>query len=216
MSVSLAVSPTRRGGSHACGRRVGRCAGRQRSVGVGLPPFRAMLCALVGHISTRDGNQPFINPTSFWYNEDSHEIYFHSNAHGRMRFNADNNPEACFECFSSGRLLPSNLALEVSFQYKCVIAFGEIRVIEKMNEKRNVLNGLLQKYFGEMKPGKDYRPITDDELKQTSVYGIKIDSWSGKRNWRKNNCIACRGSISFILYGIGKKRVRRCYYEFKI
>ena len=137
----------------------------------------------VGHISTRDGNQPFINPTSFWYNTDSHEIYFHSKAHGRMRFNADNNPEACFECFSSGRLLPSNLALEVSFQYKCVIAFGEIRVIEKMNEKRNVLNGLLQKYFGEMKSGKDYRSITDDELKQTSVYGIKIDSWSGKRNW---------------------------------
>ena len=88
----------------------------------------------VGHISTRDGNQPFINPTSFWYSTDSHEIYIHSNAHGRMRFNADNNPEACFECFRSGRLLPSNLALEVSFQYKCVIAFGKIHVIEKMNE----------------------------------------------------------------------------------
>ena len=47
----------------------------------------------VGHISTRDGNQPFINPTSFWYNKEDHEIYFHSNAVGRMRFNAENNPE---------------------------------------------------------------------------------------------------------------------------
>ena len=137
----------------------------------------------VGHISTRDGNQPFINPTSFWYSTDSHKIYFHSNAHGRMRFNADNNPEACFECLRSGLLLPSNLALEVSFQYECVIAFGKIRIIGKMNEKRNVLNGLLQKYFGKMESGKDYRPITNEELKQTSVYGIKIDSWSGKRNW---------------------------------
>ena len=137
----------------------------------------------VGHISTRDRNQPFINPTSFWYSTDSHKIYFHSNAHGRMRFNADNNPEACFECLRSGRLLPSNLALEVSFQYECVIAFGKIRVIGKMNEKRNVLIGLLQKYFCKMESGKDYRPITNEELKQTSVYGIKIDSWSGKRNW---------------------------------
>ena len=42
----------------------------------------------VGHISTRDGNQPFINPTSFWYSKEDHEIYFHSNAVGRMRFNA--------------------------------------------------------------------------------------------------------------------------------
>jgi len=52
-----------------------------------------------------------------------------------------------------------------------------------MDEKRDVLQGLLHKYFGEMQSGKDYRPITDQELKQTSVYGIKINSWSGKRNW---------------------------------
>ena len=137
----------------------------------------------VGHISTRDENRPFINPTSFLYDRDNHEIYFHSNAYGRMRFNADNNPEACFECFKSGRLLPSNLALEVSFQYECVIAYGKIRVINAMNEKRTMLNGLLKKYFGEMESRKDYRPITDNELKQTSVYAIKVESWSGKRNW---------------------------------
>ena len=139
----------------------------------------------VGHISTRDGNQPFINPTSFWYSIEDHEIYFHSNAVGRMRFNAENNPETCFECYSSGRLLPSNLALEVSFQYECVIAFGRIRVIKDIDEKRDVLNELLQKYFGEMRSGEDYRPITDNELKRTSVYGIKIESWSGIRNWEE-------------------------------
>ena len=139
----------------------------------------------VGHISTRDGNQPFINPTSFWYSKEDHEIYFHSNAVGRMRFNAENNPETCFECYRSGRLLPSNLALEVSFQYECVIAFGRIRVIKDIDEKRDVLNELLQKYFGEMRSGEDYRPITDNELKRTSVYGIKIESWSGIRNWQE-------------------------------
>ena len=139
----------------------------------------------VGHISTRDGNQPFINPTSFWYSKEDHVIYFHSNAVGRMRFNAENNPETCFECYRSGRLLPSNLALEVSFQYECVIAFGRIRVIKDIDEKRDVLNELLQKYFGEMRSGEDYRPITDNELKRTSVYGIKIESWSGIRNWEE-------------------------------
>ena len=139
----------------------------------------------VGHISTRDGNQPFINPTSFWYSKENHEIYFHSNAVGRMRFNAENNPETCFECYRSGRLLPSNLALEVSFQYECVIAFGRIRVIKDIDEKRDVLNELLQKYFGEMRSAEDYRPITNNELKRTSVYGIKIESWSGIRNWEE-------------------------------
>tara|TARA_B100000131_G_scaffold310509_1_gene342266 strand:+ start:1107 stop:1688 length:582 start_codon:yes stop_codon:yes gene_type:complete len=139
----------------------------------------------VGHISTQDLNQPFINPTSFFYDSNNHEIFFHSNAYGRMRFNAEKSPKVCFECFKSGRLLPSNLALEMSFQYECVMVFGKLRIVDSLQEKREVLNGLLKKYFNEMESGKDYRPITDGELKQTSVYGINIDSWSGKKNWEE-------------------------------
>ena len=139
----------------------------------------------VGHISTLNGEQPFINPSSFFYNKDKHEIYFHSNAYGRMRFNAERNPKVCFECSRSGRLLPSNLALEMSFQYECVIVYGHIRVIDSMIEKREVLNGLLHKYFNEMISGKDYRPITDEELKQTSVYGIVLIPGVGKKIGKK-------------------------------
>ena len=63
------------------------------------------------------------------------------------------------------------------------MAFGQVQVIKSLDEKSEKLNGLLQKYFGEMDSGTDYRPITDKELKQTSVYRIKIEHWSGKRNW---------------------------------
>ena len=42
----------------------------------------------VGHFVTMDKDQPFINPTSFWYSSKHHEIYFHSNAYGRMLYNA--------------------------------------------------------------------------------------------------------------------------------
>ena len=61
--------------------------------------------------------------------------------------------------------------------------FGSLIVIDQLDQKREILTGLLDKYFGQMKSGKDYRPITDNELKQTSVYKIKIDHWSGKNNW---------------------------------
>ena len=61
--------------------------------------------------------------------------------------------------------------------------FGTVHIIDDSNQKRGILNGLLKKYFGKMESGKDYRPITDKELKQTSVYIIKIDRWSGKDNW---------------------------------
>jgi nitroimidazol reductase NimA-like FMN-containing flavoprotein (pyridoxamine 5'-phosphate oxidase superfamily) len=41
----------------------------------------------------------------------------------------------------------------------------------------------MRKYFPNFTPGKEFRPITDAELARTSVYAIKIESWSGKKNW---------------------------------
>jgi len=141
--------------------------------------------SVIGHIATRWDEQPFITPSTFWYDEEGHEIFFHSNVVGRIRANSERHPEVCFETSEYGQFLPSNIALEFSMQYESVIVFGKLRVIEDEEEKRRGLYGLIEKYFPGMKPGEDYRPITDKELKQTSVYAIQIESWSGKRNWEE-------------------------------
>ena len=137
----------------------------------------------VGHVATRWDEQPFITPTTFWYDPGRHEIYFHSNIIGRVRANSERFPEVCFEASIAGKLLPSNVALEFSIQYESVVVFGKIRGSEDFEEKRRALYGLIKKYFPEMAAGEHYRPITDKELKRTSVYAIAIESWSGKRNW---------------------------------
>jgi nitroimidazol reductase NimA-like FMN-containing flavoprotein (pyridoxamine 5'-phosphate oxidase superfamily) len=139
--------------------------------------------ARIGHIATRWDEQPFINPTTFWYNAGQHEIIFHSNVVGRVRANSEHHEQVCFEASEFGRLLPSNVALEFSIQYESVIAFGRIRLLEDFAEKRQALYGLIGKYFPSMTAGQEYRPITDKELKRTSVYAIALESWSGKRNW---------------------------------
>ena len=139
--------------------------------------------AQIGRIATRWDDHQFITPTTFWYDPDRHEIYFHSNVVGRIRANADRHPRIAFETSESGRKLPSNIALEFSIQYRSVVAFGKVRIVEDADEQRRILNGLLQKYFGEMSAGEDYRPITDKELRHTSVYAISIKQWSGKENW---------------------------------
>jgi hypothetical protein len=36
-----------------------------------------------------------------------------------------------------------------------------------------------------MAAGREYREITDKELRSTSVYAIAIESWSGKENWKE-------------------------------
>jgi nitroimidazol reductase NimA-like FMN-containing flavoprotein (pyridoxamine 5'-phosphate oxidase superfamily) len=140
--------------------------------------------AQVGHIATHWDNQPFITPNLFWYDPDRRAIFFHTNIVGRLQANVARHPEACFEACNSGKLLPSNVAMEFGFQYESVVVFGKIHLVEDDAEKRRALDGLLRKYFPRMKSGKEYRPITDAEMKPTAVFAIEIESWSGKRNWK--------------------------------
>jgi uncharacterized protein len=137
----------------------------------------------VGNVATVWDRQPFINATTYWYDAEVNEILFHSNIVGRVRANAEHCDRVCFETSRYGRLLPSNIALEFSIQYESVVAFGAVRLLREDQAKHRALTGLIAKYFPGMQAGRDYRPLTDQELTRTTVYAIAIEQWSGKRNW---------------------------------
>lgn len=138
----------------------------------------------IAHIASSWDGQPFVTPTTFFYDQAGHRLIFHSNIAGRIRANIEHNPKVCVEVSEMGKVLPSNVALEFSLQYRSVMVFGTAYLIEDNEERISVLHQLIGKYFSEMKLGKDYRPVTEKELRQTSVYEIKIESWSGKENWK--------------------------------
>ncbi len=137
----------------------------------------------IGHIASSIDGQPFINPTMFWLDEANHQIVFHSNIAGRIRSNIESNPKVSLEASELGKFLPSNVALEFSLQFRSVVVYGTARVVTDPEEARRLLYGLLNKYFPQMTAGREYREITDKELRATSVYAIQIESWSGKENW---------------------------------
>ena len=139
--------------------------------------------ARIGHIASSIDGQPFLNPTTFWLDEANHQIVFHSNVTGRIRSNIESNPKVSLEVSELGRLLPSNVALEFSLQFRSVTVFGAARVVTDPAEARQLLYGLIGKYFPTMTAGREYREITDKELRATSIYAIQIESWSGKENW---------------------------------
>ena len=140
--------------------------------------------AKVGRIATSFDGQPFVNASMFWYDEKSNLIFFHSNSTGRMRANVEKNPKVCLEASEMGELLPSNVALEFSLQYRSALVFGTAEIVTDPKEARRALYGLIKKYFPTMTPGREFRPITDKELQATSVYAISIEAWSGKENWK--------------------------------
>jgi nitroimidazol reductase NimA-like FMN-containing flavoprotein (pyridoxamine 5'-phosphate oxidase superfamily) len=141
--------------------------------------------AQIGHIASSFNGQPFINPTTFWFDEENHQIAFHSNVAGRIRSTIESNPKVSLEASELGKLLPSNVALEFSLQFRSIVVFGSARVVNEPDEARRLLYGLIGKYFPTMTAGKEYREITDKELRATSIYAIQIESWSGKENWEE-------------------------------
>jgi hypothetical protein len=152
--------------------------------------IRALLHrAPVGYLATVHGDQPFINSNLFVYDEDAHVIFMHTARKGRTQANISENgteppaerPKVCFTVSEMGRLLPADVALEFSVEYKGVAVFGRGEVIADPNEAGAALQKLLNKYAPHLKPERDYRPVTAEELKRTAVFRITIEEWSGKK-----------------------------------
>ncbi|MGH9804786.1 MAG: pyridoxamine 5'-phosphate oxidase family protein [Candidatus Acidiferrales bacterium] len=137
--------------------------------------------APIGALATVAEGQPFINSNLFVYDEAAHAIYLHTARQGRTRANVEQEASVCFSVSQMGRLLPADTALEMSVEYAGVVAFGRGSVVSDTGEARRALQLLLDKYCPHLRPGRDYRPITDDELSRTSVFRIQITEWSGKK-----------------------------------
>lgn len=127
------------------------------------------------------GDQPSIHVSLFAYDEAAGAIYLHTAREGRTRAGIEANPRVCLCVHEMGRLLPARTALNMSVEYASVIVFGRAIVVSDEDEARRGLQRLLDKYFTHLEPGRDYRPITGDELTQTAVYRVDIEAWSGKR-----------------------------------
>lgn len=137
--------------------------------------------APMGAFATISGDQPFINSNIFVFDAAAHAIYFHTAKTGRTRSNVQENRQVCFSVSEMGRLLPAEEALHFSVEYRGVVVFGNLQIIDDESEAANALQLLLDKYFPHLKPGTDYRPVVAEELKRTTVYRLDIREWSGKQ-----------------------------------
>lgn len=135
-----------------------------------------------GVVATECDGQPFLNPLIFAYDEASHAIYYHTGRKGRIFANLTANPTVCFNACKMLGLITKPQASSFDVAYESVIVFGQVRIIEGEAEAVAALRLLLAKYFPDLCYGKDYTPITSEQLARTAAYRLDIESWSGKRN----------------------------------
>jgi uncharacterized protein len=140
-----------------------------------------------GMLATEHEGQPFIKPVNYAYAESENAIYFHGALKGRTRVNIENNPRVSFCVAEMGRLLPAETARGVGVEYASVVVFGRVELTSDAEQARHGLQLLLDRYFPHLKTGIDYREINAEDLMDTAVYRLAIDSWSGKATQGKRD-----------------------------
>jgi nitroimidazol reductase NimA-like FMN-containing flavoprotein (pyridoxamine 5'-phosphate oxidase superfamily) len=134
-----------------------------------------------GVLATVADGWPFANTNIFFFDESRRALYLHTAKTGRTRANVEGDGRVCFTVSEMGRLLPAPTALHFSVEYRGVVAFGRAAVVSDRDEARRALQAILDKYSPHLRPGRDYRPITDEELDRTAVYRVDVERWSGKQ-----------------------------------
>ena len=133
-----------------------------------------------GVMATSYQGQPFTNTRQYVYDPSANAIYMHGAKTGRTPAVIETNERVCFSVSRMGRLIPADEAVEVSVEFAGVMVFGRVTMVEDQAEAVHALQLLMDKYFPQLKPGIDYRPVEPKDLKITAVLRIDIDSWSGK------------------------------------
>jgi len=134
-----------------------------------------------GVLATIHEGQPFQNINIFVYDKETHALYMHTAKRGRTRSNIDSEERVSFSAAKMGRLLPADVARELSVEFQSVIVFGRGSIVDDKKLARDKMQKLIDKYFSHLEAGKDYRKITPAEIDEINVYRIDIDCWSGKK-----------------------------------
>ncbi|WP_339096912.1 pyridoxamine 5'-phosphate oxidase family protein [Deinococcus sp. VB343] len=125
---------------------------------------------------------PFITPLAYVYRPEQNDLIYHTNVVGRLRANTAQAHPVTLEVSEIGDFLPSNSPLELTVQYRSVIVFGQAEILQG-EDARAALITLSERLFPGLKIGETTRPISDEDLRRTSVYRLSIQHWSGKENW---------------------------------
>ncbi len=118
---------------------------------------------------------PYATPTLQWREGDT--IYLHGSSASRMlRKSAAH--QVCVSVMLLDAMVMARSAFNHSCNYRSVMAFGEAFMMTDPAQKRAKLDGFVEGLF----PGRTalLRPMTDQEVKATTILGLKLNEVSAK------------------------------------
>ena len=128
--------------------------------------------SLVCRLALSDGDQPYIVPLSFGYQDRT--LYFHSALEGKKIDILKKNNRTCFEFDVNSEIIKAEKACKWGMKYQSVIGFGKAVLVENIAEKKKALNIIMNHYSD-----RDFQ-FTDKAIKKIAVIKIEIEGMTGK------------------------------------
>ena len=131
--------------------------------------------ATVCRIGLCENNTPYVVPVIFGYKENC--LYFHSARKGKKIDILKQNSNVCFEMDIDHELTKAESPCDWDMKYRSVIGFGKASFVDDLEEKRKVLNTILEHYSG----GNSHE-YPEKLLSYTLIIKIEIESITGKQS----------------------------------
>ena len=130
----------------------------------------------VCRVAFSDNNLPYVLPMNYGY--DGNAIYLHTAAEGRKIDILRRNAQVCFEITDSIELKTSTDACSFSTKYRSILVFGSATEVIETDEKAAGMQSIMYQ-----QTGKNNWEFKKNQLDNTIVLKISIDSISGKENY---------------------------------
>jgi len=130
--------------------------------------------SLVCRLALSDGDQPYIVPLSFGYQDKT--LYFHSALEGKKIDILKKNNRICFEFDVNTEIIEAEKACKWGMKYQSVIGFGKAVLVENIQEKQKALNIIMNHYSD-----RNFQ-FPDKAIEKIAVIKIKIESMTGKHS----------------------------------
>ena len=134
--------------------------------------------AYCGRLATvgPDGT-PYICPLLYvWKNG---QVWLHNtSASGHLQVNVRHEPRVCFEIDVPGKVFAyGRFQCDTSIEYRSVVVFGHLSIIDERSLKAAFFDALMDKYFADdTTRQRGFYPRLDD----VTVYALAVDRMTGK------------------------------------
>ena len=121
-----------------------------------------------------DDRYPYAVPISYVYADG--KIYFHSAAAGHKIDAMRRNEKVSFSVIGQDQIVPD----EFTTYFRSAIAFGKVRIIEDVQEKKDAIRKLAVKYSPMPELKKALEEEIESQFKPLTMIEMTIDHLSGK------------------------------------